>query len=230
MNKAIKRVAVTFALGFGLVGAASAAVTTISGVHTTFSFDDALVGLFGKPSVSGDTIFFTPGAFAASAMGKAALRVKNASFNVTVSAKDGYVLNGIDLTESGNYLLYRPRGRGDLGVDLTGDVSVRDLASLKEVKDDIATAAPMTKSSNRGIGWWTANADTSFAAWQSKAVSLTIENLLAAYTDTTRPSWAFIDANYLGASVLVTAVPEPETYAMFLAGLGLIGLVIRRRI
>jgi hypothetical protein len=27
----------------------------------------------------------------------------------------------------------------------------------------------------------------------------------------------------------VTAVPEPETYAMLLAGLGLVGLVRRRR-
>jgi hypothetical protein len=30
-------------------------------------------------------------------------------------------------------------------------------------------------------------------------------------------------------NVTVTAVPEPETYALFMAGLGLMGLIARRR-
>lgn len=34
---------------------------------------------------------------------------------------------------------------------------------------------------------------------------------------------------YIGASYSVTAVPEPETYAMFLAGLGIMGAIARRR-
>ena len=41
-------------------------------------------------------------------------------------------------------------------------------------------------------------------------------------TDTSNPSF------YVGA-VAVTAVPEPETYAMLLAGLGLLGFAARRR-
>jgi hypothetical protein len=32
-----------------------------------------------------------------------------------------------------------------------------------------------------------------------------------------------------GSSILITAVPEPETYAMLLAGLGLLGFTARRR-
>jgi len=32
-----------------------------------------------------------------------------------------------------------------------------------------------------------------------------------------------------GGTVSVTAVPEPESYALFLAGLGLLGLIVRRR-
>jgi hypothetical protein len=37
--------------------------------------------------------------------------------------------------------------------------------------------------------------------------------------------------NYYGitAGSLVTAIPEPETYAMLLAGLGLMGFLVRRR-
>lgn len=34
---------------------------------------------------------------------------------------------------------------------------------------------------------------------------------------------------FTGGSVPVNPVPEPETYAMLLAGLGLMGAVIRRR-
>jgi hypothetical protein len=32
-----------------------------------------------------------------------------------------------------------------------------------------------------------------------------------------------------GTQITITPVPEPETYAMFLAGLGLMGAVARRR-
>ena len=39
---------------------------------------------------------------------------------------------------------------------------------------------------------------------------------------------SFKQANYSG-SLTVTAVPEPETYALMLAGLGAIGFVARRR-
>lgn len=41
---------------------------------------------------------------------------------------------------------------------------------------------------------------------------------------------AFVDApKYNGFVNITAAVPEPETYAMFLAGLGIVGTVIRRR-
>lgn len=42
--------------------------------------------------------------------------------------------------------------------------------------------------------------------------------------DTFRYSWAVRDGDVIAASI-----PEPETYGMFLAGLGLIGLVTRRK-
>jgi hypothetical protein len=43
--------------------------------------------------------------------------------------------------------------------------------------------------------------------------------------DTGGPSYGSVDIN----SITVTAVPEPETYAMLLAGLGLVGAFVRRR-
>ena len=39
----------------------------------------------------------------------------------------------------------------------------------------------------------------------------------------------FADGTSLGSFQAVVAVPEPETYAMILAGLGLLGVITRRR-
>jgi hypothetical protein len=89
MRKQIGRTTLAIAFGFGLIGGAAAATTTIDRLHTTFSFDDGLVGLFGLSSASGDTIFFTPVTFSAQAQAKGAsdIAFTNSTFNVTVSAK-----------------------------------------------------------------------------------------------------------------------------------------------
>ncbi len=54
------------------------------------------------------------------------------------------------------------------------------------------------------------------------------------YFDVTNPNIAFVNVQHPGSGVdrmiqITAAVPEPETYAMLLAGLGLIGTIVRRR-
>ena len=227
MRKAIKHTVLTLAIGFGLAGSASAAIETISGTHTLFSFDDALLGLFGAPSVSGDTLFFTPNSFSAKATGTSALDFNNATINVKVLAKPGYSIAGVNVTEQGDYWLFR-LGSGNLGTSVSGQIRVRNLSDLAETTDGLNTTVPMTTVGLGSINW-TATASAALPSWQASAVNLTIENLLLAYTDTTKPSLAFVEKKYIGASALVTAVPEPESYAMLLAGLGMIGVVARRR-
>jgi len=54
------------------------------------------------------------------------------------------------------------------------------------------------------------------------------------YFDVTNPNIAFVNVQHPGSGVdrmmqITAAVPEPETYAMMLAGLGLLGTIARRR-
>ena len=43
------------------------------------------------------------------------------------------------------------------------------------------------------------------------------------------PGKVLIDDLYLGVAVVAPPVPEPESYAMMLAGLGIVGAIVRRR-
>lgn len=224
----MKRKVLGIILAMGLSSGALAAMQEISGDHVTFTYDDSLLSLFGTPEVSGDTIFFSPTAFTAKSMDGTGMGFSNATLNIGVKANTGFKLTGVDLTEQGDYWLFAPLGASAMGVGVSGQIRVRDMATLAEMTDGIAATAPMTTVGFSSIDW-TAKADASFAAWQSEAVKLTIENLLVAYT-TAAPSLAFVEKKYVGAEFSVVAIPEPETFAMFLAGLGMIGMVARRRV
>lgn len=83
---------------------------------------------------------------------------------------------------------------------------------------------------------WTSSSNVSVIDPQwanTTSYNYTIENLLTAYTDPagTGPKVAFIEKKFAGSSIsiVVTTVPEANTYAMLLAGLGLMGFISRRR-
>jgi hypothetical protein len=223
--KRVNKVAVgVFLFGQALSGAALAASVTINGDNVDYTFDDTMLGLFGPASVSGDTLYFTPVDFSAKSVNGEGYALTNETMNIQVAARDGApAISNIGLTERGDYLLLG----GGSSVDVTGQVRVFDVADpMTDLTGSIVAADPMDETGTPTKNW-TANANVDVSGWTgARTFNVTVDNLLLASTDS-NASVAFIEKKFVGISV--TPIPEAQTSAMMLAGLGLVGWQIRRR-
>ena len=227
--KRVKKLAIgIFLLGQAISGAAYSASVTLAGNTVDFNFDDALLGLFGPASVSGNSLYFTPVDFAAQSSNGAGYDFTNDTMNIKATAHEGWAFSSVGLVERGDYLLL---GAGSSAA-VTGQIRVFDVASpLVDVTDSIEAASPLNL---QGLPThnWSAGASVDLSAWKdTQTVNVTIENLLLASTSAPS-SLAFVEKKFLGLTPVMTtvaAVPEAETYAMMLAGLGLVGWAARRR-
>jgi hypothetical protein len=200
--------------------AGNAMALTLTGTNVVYELDGTTLGLFGTASVSGDSLVLAPTNFTAvSTTGLPALT--SALLNVTVTAKNNYQLTAFDLTESGGYT----RSSGSVGV--TGTFTVLDdFEGMNNTHvENIVATAPLSATS----GNWNALAGVTLpvAGWGDNGVvstiKLTISNQLFV-TGGVGEIWK----NAVTVNTSVSAVPEAETYAMMLAGLGLVGFMARR--
>lgn len=228
--KHMKKAAVAvFLLGQALSGAASAASVTLTGDTVDYTFDDALLGLFGTPTLVGDTLSFTPVEFQAESLNGAGIDLTNNTVNVQVTAHSGYNFSSIDMTERGDYMLLG----GGSSANVAGQVRVFDVANpLSDVTTAITPDAPMDVMSSGGTTNWSASNSTDISGWtDAQTVNVTWQNLLIGETNS-GSSMAFVDKKYGGltaGTIAAAPVPEAETYAMMLAGLGLVGWQVSRR-
>ncbi|MFZ5574893.1 MAG: FxDxF family PEP-CTERM protein [Pseudomonadota bacterium] len=225
--KRVKILAISLlVLGQALSGSASAAPVTLAGTNVDFSFDDALLGLFGSPGVSGNTLFFTPSSFDAQSAGGAGsgFDLTKQTINVRVTVRDGFLFDKVKLAERGDYLLL---GTGAT-VHVGGQLRTFDVTTpATERTAAILPAAPLTMTGFPTHNW-DAGAMINVNDWMSaKTLNVTLENILVA--SSVSGSLGFVEKKFAGLDIAVTPVPEAETYAMMLAGLGLVGLMAARR-
>ncbi len=227
--KRVKKLAIGMVLlGQALSGAANAASATLTGTNFDFTYDDALMGLFGQPTVAGDTLFFTPINFTAKSLNGAGYAFNNETLNLKVKAHTGKAFTNVGLVEKGDYLLL---GAGSTA-EVDGQVRVFDSAMpLVDLTSNITPSSPLNLMGGPSKNW-TANASVDVSSWKTaRTLNVTLENLLL--TSSSAPaSLAFMEKKFVGltfGSSSIAAVPEAETYAMMLAGLGLVGLVVSRR-
>ena len=228
MKRVYKLAAGVFLLSQAFSGAALAVPVTLSGDTVDYTFDDALLGLFGPASLSGDTLYFTPVAFQAESLNGAGFALTKSTMNIEVSAHDGWSFSNIALSEQGDYLLLGAASTADV----TGQIRVRDVANpLADMTASIQSSAALDQTGLPTTNW-DAGAEIDLSAWDgAQTVNVTVQNLLLTST-TGASSLAFVDKKFVGLTPTLAAispVPEAHTYATMLAGLGLIGWKIGRR-
>ena len=208
-----------------------AALITVNGTNVSFTYDDAFLGLFGAPSVFGDSIFFTPTNFDAVSDNQDGLVTVNSTVNVdvTIFNPDAFVFDGFMLVERGDYSLVGSNSSVDVG----GQLRARDwtIDPNTEVNDSIVETAPLTNNDGEFHNWEAgATVAIGGAEWQDvTTIRVTIENVLRA-TSLTQGESAFIEKKFAGGSVGLVVNPVPVPPAVWLFGSGLIGLVgIARR-
>lgn len=208
---------------------ALAATQTLDAGNYTISFDDSLLGLFGTPTLtaSGDLAFTPSGNPGFSAQTGSGFDFTNSTVALTITADAGYKLTGFNLLEKGDYFKI---GAGN-EVAVLGQLRVQDLVDANvSLSNSIASAAPLnvTSSSFATLATtdWTATASIGQLATDKAVVS--IQNILSAFVGPSS-GYVFIEKNSAVLSVNVTAVPEPQSFAMLLAGLGVVGAMARRR-
>ncbi|MBI3431062.1 MAG: PEP-CTERM sorting domain-containing protein [Hydrogenophilales bacterium] len=227
MNRMNQMAAGAFLLAQAFSGAAFATPVTLTGTTVDFTFDNALMGLFGQPILSGDTLSFTPVNFNATSSNGEGYKLTDNTVNVQMTAHNGYSFSSVDLAERGDYLL---QGGGSTA-NVAGQVRVFDVSD--PMKDTTTSIGPSAAMDQTGISThpWTAANSTDLSAWNgTKSVNVSFQNLLVASTNGSS-SLAYVDKKYSGLTATTAAAPVPEatSSAMMLAGLGLIGWQVRRR-
>ena len=202
--KLLKKVALTAAIALGSI-AANATTFDFS-----YTFDPTNVA--NDVTNAGETLLVT-GSFSATANGAVMSNISNVQL-----AFNGIAFNGPLLME---------------GLDSTGNFSSTAVASLSgDVTQTNFVIADADVSTGAGLN----NVSNYFEISNSPAAITTGGQVFGINYNVTDANGNFVAGSDLTAtqskwtfSAVTAAVPEPESIAMLLAGLGLVGAAVRRR-
>ena len=208
-----------FVAGLLALGASTSMAITVvlTGTHIDVEYDSADVGLFGAPTLTGDTLSWSPGSFMAKANGGPT--VQSSQTTVKIIVHGGFGVSQANYSEGGSYTKV---GSGLVSASGAVDVAAESPAAP-------VVHVPFT-SGGLGAGtaasWSAAVAPISFGAGATR-VSFLVSNTLKSFGSASGPNMIAKTTPIL--SVVLVAVPEPETFAMMLAGIAALGFIARRR-
>lgn len=202
---------------------ASAAFQTADFGSYSVTYDDASVlgGISFSSTGSGNTVGFGWTLPDSLVVNDATTEFVLPSF--TVVATPGYTLSGALTGFIGN-LSYSEFGSGESGAWISGTVSINGspLIPFSELLDRTTQLSlPSIRS-----GYYSLGGTQDFGSFSSLVVSNLTLTLSASSTAVVSGN----DQGELRIGFVAAPVPEADTYAMLLAGLGIVSLVARRRL
>lgn len=207
--------------------------TVLEGATVCFVYDpNDIDPKYGTPSVSGDTIFVTPTDFFALSENTDGSVTTTGTGTIQIIAKPGYILDGVNFGEAGDYRM----STGATSVDVDPYLRLFEWGGLPGVGTAEELFVPVTGDltiKDNNLHSWSAvgGFDLTTPTWDGiNRVGLTLQNTLNAVSLTAGES-ALIQKKAIGSSVDVSTSPVPVPAALWLFGSGLLGLVgvIRRR-
>jgi hypothetical protein len=221
----IKTIAAAAAL---FISALASATTTVNAGAYSVTYDETTTSfssISGWLSGGGGMVGFEWSVDASvnvASSGGAAVSATFAIPDFTIVANAGYALSG-GITSSLGNIVYSQFGAGAMtSITAMGTMSIDGGPSVA------LPSAPLTQTViNPFLGYFSGSTTLPVGAFNSFAVTGASITLNAA-----GGSFAAIGAqpqNKLTFEFTAVPVPEPETYALLLAGLGMVGLIARRR-
>ncbi len=176
--------------------------------------------LFGAPIVTGDSLTFSTGPFAAAQAGVGS-DITAGQLSFVIQADPGLFIESISLDEIGDFL--KLGGTAVVTAGGTLVATILDPLTGGFVSDPISfdQAFPLIGT---GSGIWTGEATVDLSQYQATLVRIDLDNILVATVNKPADA-AFIDKKAMTVNVDFTEVPEPATLALL--GLGL-ATVLRR--
>jgi hypothetical protein len=190
------------------------------------------LGLFGTVEVIGDSIVSSPTNFRAESNNGGTASV-NDNREIQIIAKPGYQIDGINITEGGEYLMSGAINSVSVDVDGWSDVGEwNNYVFGPSVQQTLLITGNLTNNDGSTHSWeGSANTSLTGPEWDGiNHIGLVLQNNLIADTLTSGET-AWIDKNSIDISVITSAIPVPAAVWLFVSGLmGLSGFARRKKI